>query len=242
MVVEYPAELLAKLGGNLLYYARQALFTANPVAVAAFVLGLVLLPRRTDRGAGPGADRALGEWVAATAVATVLLVSMFAREPRYLAPVAPVVVVLGVGWTLAAAARGRPALRSLAAVAMLALPVAGTARDVLQLRAPEAPSRWRDPNLEALAALTRDTDVIVTDIGRGVTWYAQRTTVQAPIDRPTLERVATIVPVTALYLSGHAASRWSAMYGAPLDVAAYVPAGFVPVASFPDGGRLWRRR
>jgi hypothetical protein len=84
--------------------------------------------------------------------------------------------------------------------------------------------------------------VIVTDIGRGVTWYAGRATVQAPIDRATLERVATIVPVTVIYLSGHATARWSAMYGAPLNAAAYVPAEFTPITSFPDGARLWRKR
>jgi hypothetical protein len=234
MVAEYPGELLAKAGGNILYYARQALFTASPVAVAAFVAGM-LRWRRTGR-----VERALGEWMAATAVATAALASLLAREPRYLAPIAPVIVVLGVGWIFAAV-RDRPSLAALATVVLLALPAIGTARDVLQVRAGEATSRWRDPNLEAIAALTRETDVIVTDIGRGVTWYAGRATVQAPIDRVTLERVATIVPVTAVYLSGQAASRWSAMYGTPLDVAAYVPAGFVPVASFPDGGRLWRR-
>jgi 4-amino-4-deoxy-L-arabinose transferase-like glycosyltransferase len=234
MVAEHRGELLAKAGGNLLYYARQALFTASPVAVAAFVAGM-LRWRRT----GP-VERALGEWVAATAVATAALASLLAREPRYLAPIAPVIVVLGVGWIFAAV-RDRVSLAALATVVLLALPAAGTARDVLQGRTPEATTRWRDPNLEALAALTRETDVIVTDIGRGVTWYAGRGTVQAPVDRTTLERVAAIVPVTAIYQSGEARSRWPAMYGAPLDVVAYVPAGFALVASFPDGGRLWRR-
>jgi hypothetical protein len=221
MIAEHPGELLAKAGGNLLYYARQALFTANPVAVTAFVVGMLRWRR-----SGP-VERALGEWMATTALATVVLA-------------APVIVVLGVGWILAAV-RDRPSLAALATVVLLALPAAGTARDVLQVRAGDAASRWRDPNLETLRRLTQESDVIVTDIGRGVTWYAGRGTIQAPIDRITLERVATIVPVTAIYLSGQAASRWSAMYGASLDVAAYVPAGFVPVASFPDGGQLWRR-
>jgi 4-amino-4-deoxy-L-arabinose transferase-like glycosyltransferase len=237
MIADYPAELFAKLGTNLVYYARQSVFTANPIAVAAFALGLLLVWRRSARSAAVSVDRALGEWVAASAAVTVVLASMLAREPRYLAPFAPAIVVLGIGWTFAAVtASGRPVLRLVATVLMLALPVAVTVRD-----RPVEGSRWRDPNLEAVAALTRDSDVIVTDIGRGVTWYAGRTTVQAPIDRATLERVATIVPVTAIYLSARAVSGWGAMYGAPLDVGAYVPAGYVAVASFPDGGRLWRR-
>jgi hypothetical protein len=235
MVAEYPGELLAKAGGNLLYYARQALFTANPVAVVAFVLGM-LRWRRTAP-----VERALGECMAATAVATVVIASLLAREPRYLAPLAPVIVVLGVGWTLSAA-RDRPSLAALATVVLVAVPAIATARDVLELRPAEATSRWRDPNLAALARLTRETDVIVTDIGRGVTWYAGRATIQAPIDRATLERIADIVPVTAIYLSGRATMHWPAMYGRPLDVDAYVLTDLALVESFPDGARLWRRR
>jgi hypothetical protein len=241
MVTEYRGELLGKLGTNLLYYARQAVFTVNPVAVVAFVLGLVLWRRRARAAPSP-ADRALGEWVAASGVLTVILASLLAREPRYLAPIAPVIVVLGVGWTLAAAkSTGRRALSVVAAVAMLALPIAGTTRDLLQLRGAEAMSRWHDPNLAELASLTRATDVIVTDIGRGVTWYTERKTVQAPIDRATLERIATIVPVTAIYLSSQAATRWPGMYGAALDVGTYVPKEFALARSFPDGARLWRK-
>jgi hypothetical protein len=243
MVAHHPAELAAKVGSNVLYYARQAPFTVSPLIVLAFALSL-LLGRRSAANDRREAARALGWWTVAAAVVTVLVAAPVAREPRYLAPFAPVLVVLGIVWALDAVA-AHPRRRVLAIVtvaALLVLPLAATARDVWRGR--PAPARWHDPNLARVAALTRADDVIVSDVGRAVTWYARRWSLQAPIDRATLEHVdRELLPVSAIYLSATAPARFAAMYGTErFDAAAYVPEAFVPVAEFSDGGRLWRKR
>ena len=51
--------------------------------------------------------------------------------------------------------------------------------------------------------------LIVTDIGRAVTWYAGRPTLQAPVDHATLVRIdETLLPLPVVYLSAGVGPRW----------------------------------
>ena len=237
MLAHHAGELLAKTWMNIVYYVRQAPFTVSPLSLLAFVAGFALAMRRPVSDENR-ARRALAEWTIAVAVVTVLNVAPIAAEPRYLAPVAPTMLVLGVGWAIGAAgATRRPAVVAIVSIALLALPLAASARDLARSHV----ARWHDPNLEAVAALTSRDDVIVSDIGRAVAWYTRRASVQTPIDRDTFERIdRELLPLSAVYLSATVRARWSAMYGAR-DFAAdrYIPGGFVLVTRFPDGGALW---
>lgn len=234
MLALYPGDLADKAARLTAYYARQVWFTVNPLVMLAFVAGLVA---RTGRPAG----RRLIEFTALGLVVTSASAVLVAGEPRYLAPFAPLLLALGTGAAVQAVeriagARRRAALVALAAV-LLAVPAVRTAQDLA--RGPAA--RWRDPNLEALTALTTPADVIVTDIGRGVTWYTGRSAVQTPRDAATLAQVDARLPVSVIYLSARAGEAWPRMFGAPLPDD-YVPRGFALVREFADGARLYRRR
>jgi 4-amino-4-deoxy-L-arabinose transferase-like glycosyltransferase len=233
MLTQYPGELADKVARLAVYYVRQVWFTVNPLVMLAFVAALVTR-------AGPRAALRLADFTATGLVLTMATVIAIAAEPRYLAPFAPLVIVLGAGFAVETVrrvpgARRRWALVALATI-LLALPVTRTVQDLLRA----APARWRDPNLAAVATLTTPADVIVTDIGRGVTWYAARRTVQAPPDAAVLAQVDARLPVSAIYLSARAPEAWPRMYGRPLP-ADYAPPAFVLVRAFPDGARLYRR-
>jgi 4-amino-4-deoxy-L-arabinose transferase-like glycosyltransferase len=233
MLTQYGGELADKIGRLAAYYGRQVWFTVNPLVMVAFAAALVTR-------SGPRAARLLGDFTALGLAVTTAAVVAIAGEPRYLAPFAPLLVVLGGGYAADTVRRlsgawWRPALVALALV-LLALPVTRTAQELIH----GAPARWRDPNLAALAALTTPGDVVVTDIGRGVTWYAARRTVQAPPDATVLAQVDARLPVSAIYLSARAPEGWPRMFGRPLPPD-YVPPAFALVREFPDGARLYRR-
>ena len=233
MLTQHPGDLAHKVQRLTVYYARQVWFTVNPVVMLAFVAALV------TRTGSPAAKRLAGFTAFGLVVASASAV-LIAGEPRYLAPFAPLLIALGAGATVRVAERAAPAYRRVALVlvacALLAIPVVRTAQDLV--RAPAA--RWHDPNLAALTELTTPADVIVTDIGRGVTWYTGRTTVQSPRDAATLAQVDARLPVSAIYLSAEATGAWPRMFGAPLP-GDYVPATFTLVREFADGARLDRR-
>ncbi|MBI4590568.1 MAG: glycosyltransferase family 39 protein [Candidatus Rokubacteria bacterium] len=241
MVREFPVDLLQKLRGNLLYYVRQAFFTVNPVLMASFVVAVFSIPS-TRRS-----QRLLVDLLGAWLVATIVVASLIAKEPRYLAPFAPVIVVIATGWVIENLSRlefdpaRRRALVGILAVALVGLPLVKITYD-WTLR--PAPARFRDPNIAAVGRLTDREDVIVSDIGRGLTWYLRRRTLQAPIDRQTLDRIdREILPVSAIYLSGAAATRWRQMFGQDgFSPKAYAPDRFMLVEAFADGGLLYRRR
>jgi hypothetical protein len=241
MLRAFPRDLLQKVLENLVYYVHQAFWTVNPVVMACFVLALLAMPSAMRLG------RLLANLVAMWLVTTIVVVSAVAKEPRYLAPFAPLIVVTATGyafhqvWRRVPSRPGRWAATAALAVALLGVPVG---KLVYEWTLPPAPPRLRDPNLAAVGRLTDREAVIVSDIGRSLTWYLGRRAVQAPIDRQTLDRIdREILPVSAIYLSGAAAARWRHMFGRDgFAPEGYVPDRFALVEAFPDGGRLYRRR
>jgi hypothetical protein len=234
MLANHPGDVVEKALRLTAYYARQVWFTVNPLVMLAFVVSLALRP-------GPPAGTRLAVFAALGLVVVSASAVLVAAEPRYLAPFAPLLIVLGAGAVVRAIDRLVPGRRRLAlavgTVLLLAIPAVRTLQDLVR----EPPARWRDPNLAALTALTTAADVIVTDIGRGVTWYTGRSTIQSPRDAATLAQVDARLPVSVIYLSARAHEAWPRMFGAPLPVD-YVPAAFTLVREFADGARLYRRQ